>query len=226
VSRIAMDVLRSARHRRERYVGPWLPEPLVTEDDPAEQLDRHESMSLAVLAVLESLSPAERTAFVLHDVFGLSFDEVGQAVGRSGAACRQLAARARRHLDGRVPRFDVDVAEHRRVLDAFTAAAAGRDLQALLHVLDPDVVLRTDGGGTAKAALRPVFGADKVARFLLGAGVRTEMVAEIRPVLVNGWPGLLHDGPAGLTVTGIVVSDGRITRIDLVRNPAKLRRIG
>ncbi|MFC4058562.1 RNA polymerase sigma factor SigJ [Planomonospora corallina] len=234
VSRLALDVLRSARVRREEYVGPWLPEPVVTGgvtggvtgDDPAERVTLAESMSLAMLVVLESLSPAERTVFVLHDVFGLPFAEVGKAVGRTPAACRQLAARARRHVSARAPRFDVDAAEHRRVVEAFTAATAGRDMDALLALLDPAVVLRSDGGGVVRAVRRPVFGAAKVARFLLGVAERFGDGHHVRPSTVNGWPGLLRfHGNELVGVTGLATAGGRITEIDIVMNPEKLRRV-
>ncbi|WP_432924500.1 RNA polymerase sigma factor SigJ [Microbispora sp. CA-135349] len=244
VSRLALDVLRSARHRREEYVGPWLPEPLVTgplvtgplvngplangpvraAPDPAERVTLDESMSMAMLVVLESLSPAERTAFVLHDVFGLTFTEVGEAVGRSPAACRQLAARARAHIASRAPRFDVDPSEHRRVVRAFARACLGDDLDALLALLDPDVVLRSDGGGRVRAARRPVLGAAKVARLLFG--IRRFGSHELVPAAVNGWPGLLRyrDGRL-VTVMGLAIAHGRITAVDMVLNPEKLARV-
>ncbi len=217
VSRLALDVLKSARKRREEYVGPWLPEPVV-DADPADRVTLDESLSLAMFVVLESLSPAERTAFVLHDVFGVPFDEIGQAVGRSPAACRQLAARARRHVRKKAPRFDVSAEDHRRVVDAFAAACAGRDIEGLLAVLDPDVVLRTDGGGLVKAALRPILGAGKVARFLVGV-----QQGGFRPVMVNGSPGLVRDDPPA--VYGLAVRQGRIVEVDIVRNPEKLRSL-
>ncbi|MEN3535948.1 RNA polymerase sigma factor SigJ [Microbispora sp. ZYX-F-249] len=224
VSRLALDVLRSARHRREEYVGPWLPEPVLMGPDPAERVTLDESMSMAMLVVLESLSPAERTAFVLHDVFGLTFAEVGAAVGRSPAACRQLAARARAHVESRAPRFDVDPAEHRRVVRAFARACLGDDLDALLALLDPDVVLRSDGGGRVRAARRPVLGAAKVARLLFG--IRRFGSHELVPVTVNGWPGLLRyrDGRL-VAVMGLSIARGRITAVDMVANPEKLARV-
>lgn len=226
VSRLALDVLRSARVRREEYVGPWLPEPVVAEADPADRITLAESMSLAMLVVLESLSPAERTAFVLHDVFGLTFAEVGQAVGRSPAACRQLAARARKHVTARAPRFEVDETEHRRVVEAFARANAGLDIDALLALLDPDVVLRSDGGGLVKAARRPVHGADRVARFLIGVAERLGAADRLAPSTVNGWPGLLRFKDGMLTgVLGLSVAGGRITEIDIVMNPEKLRSV-
>lgn len=241
VSRLALDVLRSARHRREEYVGPWLPEPLVTgppvtgpvvtgpvlaqaAPDPAERVTLDESMSLAMLVVLESLSPAERTAFVLHDVFGLTFAEVGEAVGRSPAACRQLAARARAHVASRAPRFDVDPSEHRRVVHAFARACLGDDLDALLALLDPDVVLRSDGGGRVRAGRRPILGAAKVARLLFG--IRRFGRFELVPVAVNGRPGLLrYHGDRLVSVIGLAVAGGRVTAVDMVLNPEKLARV-
>ena len=231
VSRLALDVLRSARHRREEYVGPWLPEPILTapapaEPDPADRVTLYESMSMALLVVLETLSPAERTAFVLHDVFGMPFAEVARAVGRSEGACRQLAARARAHIAARAPRFDVDPAEHRRVVSAFARACLGDDIDALLALLDPDVVMRTDGGGVVKAARRPIFGADKVARLIFAFHDRFGPIT-LAPAVVNGWPGLLQydDGGRLGSVIGLTVVDGRITAIDVVMNPHKLARV-
>ncbi|MFI6801287.1 RNA polymerase sigma factor SigJ [Streptosporangium canum] len=226
VSRLALDVLRSARVRREEYVGPWLPEPVVTEADPSDRVTLAESMSMAMLVVLESLSPAERTAFVLHDVFGLSFQEVAQAVGRSPAACRQLAARARKHVAARAPRFDVDADEHRRVVEAFARASTGRDIDALLALLDPDVVLRSDGGGLVTAARRPVRGAGRVSRFLAGVTERFGDGGRFTPATVNGRPGLLRFRNGTLSgVYGLTVAGGRITEIHIVVNPEKLRSV-
>ncbi|GAA2756077.1 RNA polymerase sigma factor SigJ [Actinopolymorpha rutila] len=224
VSRLGVDALRSARRRREKYVGPWLPEPLVT-GDPADRVTLDESMSLAMLVVLESLSPAERTAFVLHDVFGLEFTEVARAVGRKPAACRQLAARARKHVAARAPRFEVDAEAHRSAVTAFARACDGMDLAALVELLDPDVVLRTDGGGQVLAARRPVVGAEKVARFLVRTA-RSLGPAQQRHALVNGLPGLLRYRAGRLdSVVGLTVAGGRITELHIVRNPEKLRSI-
>ncbi|MBB2748599.1 UNVERIFIED_ORG: RNA polymerase sigma-70 factor (ECF subfamily) [Microbispora rosea subsp. rosea] len=236
VSRLALDVLRSARHRREEYVGQWLPEPVLTgpvltgpvltgaAPDPAERVTLDESLSMAMLVVLESLSPAERTAFVLHDVFGLTFTEVGEAVGRSPAACRQLAARARAHVASRAPRFDVDPSEHRRVVHAFARACLGDDMDALVALLDPDVVFRSDGGGRVRAGRRPVFGAAKVARLLFG--IQRFGRFELVPAVVNGWPGLLrYHGDRLVAVLGLTVAEGRVTAVDMVLNPEKLARV-
>ncbi|WP_329084276.1 MULTISPECIES: RNA polymerase sigma factor SigJ [unclassified Streptosporangium] len=229
VSRLALDVLRSARVRREEYVGPWLPEPVVGGGDPADRVTLDESMSMAMLVVLESLSPAERTSFVLHDVFGLPFGEVARAVGRSAAACRQLAARARGHVAARAPRFEVDETEHRRVVEAFARVIRGGDgdgdIGALTALLDPDVVLRSDGGGVVGAARRPIHGSARVARFLLGIARKIGHADRLTVTTVNGRAGLLRTPEGGLAVYGLTVSEGRITGIDIMRNPEKLRSV-
>jgi RNA polymerase sigma-70 factor (ECF subfamily) len=181
VSRLALDMLGSARARRERYVGTWLPEPLVRRtdrvagaadagpgDDPADRVTLDESVSLALLIVLERLSPAERTAFLLHDVFGFSFEQVAEVTGRSAAAARQLAARARRDVDAGRPRYPPTREQQLAVREAFARACAEGDLEALIGLLDPDVIWRTDGGGKVNAARVIHHGADKVARALLG----------------------------------------------------------
>jgi RNA polymerase sigma-70 factor (ECF subfamily) len=226
-SRLALDAVTSARRRRETYVGPWLPEPIVepadTAPDPADRVTLGEAVHTAVLVVLERLSPAERTAFVLHDVFGLPFAEIAEVVGRTPAAVRQLATRARRHVHDSTPRFDADPALHRQVADAFAAACEGADLAALLRLLDPDVVLTSDGGGAARAARNPVLGADRVARFLVGIGRRQPL--QLLPALVNGAPGLLLGrGGELIAAVSLSVSDGRVTALDMVLNPGKLAR--
>ncbi|GAA4496333.1 RNA polymerase sigma-70 factor [Actinoallomurus oryzae] len=232
VARIARDALRSARHRREEYVGPWLPEPLVGVGDPragaadpADRVTLDESLSMALMVVLEALSPAERTAFVLHEVFGMPFADVGRVVGRSPAACRQLAARARRRVEAGAPRFAVSPGERRRVTDAFADACGNGNVRALLDVLDGGVVLRSDGGGVVRAARRPVRGADRVARYLAGV-IRRRGVRTMIPTTVNGEPGLLWllDGALDAVVT-ITVANGRVTAVDIVRNPGKLARV-
>ncbi|MGI5224636.1 RNA polymerase sigma factor SigJ [Actinoallomurus sp. CA-142502] len=232
VARIARDALRSARHRREEYVGPWLPEPLVGAGealigaaDPADRVTLDEALSAALMVVLESLSPAERTAFVLHEVFGMPFAEVGRVVGRGPAACRQLAARARRRVEAGAPRFAVSPAERRRVAAAFADACGSGNVRALLDVLDGDVVLRSDGGGVVRAARNPVHGADRVARYLAGV-VRRGGIRTMVPATVNGEPGLLWllDGTLDSVVT-ITVANRRVTAIDIVRNPGKLARV-
>lgn len=229
VARAATDVLRSARVRREAYVGPWLPEPYLEQSapDPADRVTLDESVSYAMVVLLEALSPAERTAFVLHDVFGLPFAEVATVVGRSPAAVRQLAARARAHLADRTPRFTVDRAAHDAVLGRFLAAAAGGDLTALLATLDPDVVLTSDGGGVVSAARRPVHGADRVARFLLGILAKTGAEAEVDLVQVNGAVAIgIREAGVLTSLTMLTVEGERATRVDVLREPGKLAALG
>jgi len=223
VSRLALDALGRAQARRERYVGPWLPEPLVEDiaaGDPADWVTLDESVSMALLVVLERLTPAERTSFLLHDVFGLPFAEIAGVVGRSPAAVRQLAARARQHVaDGR-PRFPPTHAEQRELVAAFAAACAEGDLERLVTMLDPDVVWRGDGGG--KVASRPgAQGAERVAAALLALTQRPPR--QIAMATVNGAPGLvLRDADGVLSVISFTVDGGRIAAIDVVRNPDKL----
>ncbi|WP_418059618.1 RNA polymerase sigma factor SigJ [Pimelobacter simplex] len=225
VARAATDVLRSARVRREEYVGPWLPEPYVVAD-PADRVTLDETVSYALAVVLESLSPAERTAWVLHDVFGLGFPEVAAVVGRTPAAVRQLASRARTHLAAQSPRFAVDRTAHQAVLDRFLAATAGGDLDALIATLDPDVVVTSDGGGMVGAARRPVHGADRAARFLVGLVAKYVGDVEIELLDVNGAPavGLREDGVLTSLVVLTVVGE-RATRVDILRAPAKLAAV-
>jgi RNA polymerase sigma-70 factor (ECF subfamily) len=232
VSRMALDVLRSARVRREQYVGPWLPEPVVaaadaTAADPADTVTLADEVGYAILVVMETLSPAERTAFVLHDLFGVTFDEVAAIVGRTPAAVRQLASRARRHVRGQSPWPSTDAAEHRRVVEAFAAAATSGDLAALIRVLDPDVILVSDGGGLVTSARKPVLGADHVARFLLGVLAKGQLGDDaIDQVAVNGALGFaVYQQGKLVTVASVTVAGGRVTRLDLVRAPGKLPRL-
>jgi RNA polymerase sigma-70 factor (ECF subfamily) len=246
VSRMALDVLRSARVRREQYVGPWLPEPVLTASagepaaasgaagpdgsasyggDPAEKVTLDDEVSYALLVVLEALTPPERIAFVLHDLFGMPFGEVADVVGRSPAAARQLASRARRQVrsHGGVP--SADAAERRRVVAAFQVAVTSGDLTRLIRVLDPDVLLVSDGGGVVSAARRPIQGADRVGRFLLGVVAKGASGDRIAHVDVNGAPGFaLYRGDQMVTVVSVTVADGKVTRLDMVRAPAKLPR--
>lgn len=222
VARAALDVLRSARVRREAYVGPWLPEPEVSAPDPADAVSLDDSVRYALLVVLEQLSPAERTAWVLHDLFEMPFAEIAAAVGRTPGAVRQLASRARRHVAEHTPRIDVDRSEHDRVVAAFASAAEGGDLAALVRTLDPDIVLTSDGGGVVSAARRPVVGPDKVARFVLG--IARKYPGRVAPVVVNGATGLATFETDG-RLSGIVsmtVGEGRVRRIDVVLAPEKL----
>ncbi|MCO1653728.1 RNA polymerase sigma factor SigJ [Pseudonocardia humida] len=223
VGRLALDRLRSARARRETYVGPWLPEP-VPSPDPADRVTLDESVSYALLTVLEQLSPAERTAFVLHDVFDVPFPDVAEVVGRSPEAVRQLASRARRHVARASPRFAVSRDEHDHAVRAFARAASGGDLQRLVAVLDPDVVWTSDGGGRAVVARTPLRGGERVGRAwaALGRGF-TDGPVEVE---LNGRLGLVVAGGDGhRAALSFVVVGGRIARIDAVRNPEKLRRI-
>ena len=220
-SRLALDVLRSARTRRESYVGPWLPEPVETGPDPADSVSLADSMSWAMLVVLETLSPAERAAFVLHDVFGLTFEEVAAALGRSPAGCRKLASRARWHVEERKPRFDVDPEAHRAVVEAFSKATRSGDLDGLLSLLDPEATLISDGGGLVKAARNPIHGAEKVARFLVGTHAKAPD-RHHQTIVINGNPALVT--VRGGLVDGVIalgIEHGRIVTVDLVRNPEK-----
>jgi RNA polymerase sigma-70 factor (ECF subfamily) len=226
VGRLALDALGSARARRERYYGEWLPEPVVGDAaDPADRVTLDEQVSLAMLRVLEALSPAERTAFVLHDVFGHSFDEVAEAVGRTPQATRQLASRARRHVEAGRPRFPATRDEQREVVSAFMAAALDGDVDGLLAVLDPEVTMRADGGGHVPTVRGPLHGAGLVARTLAGFARTGRGRGEI--VDVNGMPGLvLLDTARGeVSVLAFTVDSGRIAAIDVVRNPEKLERV-
>ena len=223
VARLALDRLRSARARRETYVGPWLPEPLVS-DDPADRVTLDESVSYALLTVLEQLSPAERTAFVLHDVFDVPFGDVAEVVGRTPEAVRQLASRARRHVTRERPRFAASRDEHDRAVRAFAQAVAEGSLEGLVAVLDPDVVWTSDGGGRASAARKPLRGGARVAR--AWAAFSRRATHEPIEIELNGRLGLVLPSSDGhRAALSFVVSDGRITRIDAVRNPEKLRRL-
>jgi RNA polymerase sigma factor (sigma-70 family) len=229
-SRICLDVLGSARARRERYVGEWIPEPLPGPGgwgggapvDPADRVTLDESVTMAFLVVLESMTPAERVAFVLHDVFGYPFGEVAEIVGRSPAACRQLASSARRRLRASPARAAATSRQGEVVRDVKRAWEA-KDIEALVGLLDPDATVVTDGGGLVSSALRPIEGAERIARYLVELAVRVPgMTIVERPV--NGRPGLVarRDGVA-VTVAALDVVGERVTRIWAVRNPEKLR---
>jgi RNA polymerase sigma-70 factor (TIGR02957 family) len=231
VTNTSLDRLRSARSRREAYFGPWLPEPMLTDPDVADRAELAESVSLAMLVVLESLTPDERAVFVLREVFGFSHAEIATSLGRSEAGVRQLAHRAREHVQARRPRFEVDRGQQQEVTRRFLAAAMGGDLDGLLAVLAPDVELITDGGGKARAAIRPIKGAAKVAGFLRGISARPwqgYQSSEITPSLaeINGLPGVLvmARGQVLAAITATVAGD-RITAIQLVANPDKLAAI-
>jgi RNA polymerase sigma-70 factor (TIGR02957 family) len=225
VTRQALNRLRTVARRREDYVGEWLPEPLLTSPDVAEDVELAESVSIAMLTVLETLGPTERAVFVLREVFETPYDEIAAAVGRTPAAVRQIASRAARHVAARRPRVQVGRAEQEAVVERFLAAVRGGDLQELLAVLAPDVVVVADGGGVVAAARRPIAGADRVAPLLAGL-VRLAGVVEVLPVELNGGPAARLDVDGELdTVVSLVVENGRITRIYAVRNPHKLSRL-
>ncbi|MFJ8949044.1 RNA polymerase sigma-70 factor [Streptomyces sp. NPDC102381] len=224
-TRQALNRLRTMSRRKESYVGPWLPEPLLTTPDVAQDVELAESVSMAVMLVLETLSPTERAVFVLREVFDVGYDDVAAAVGKTPAAVRQIAHRARRHVDARRPRAVVSQRRARAAVDSFLRALEGGDLQGLLDVLAPDVVYMGDGGGVKHAALRPIVGADKVARLLAGGLGRNTIPVAFGPATVNGGAGLtIHlDGELD-SVVAVHVEDGRITGIYVVRNPEKLSR--
>jgi RNA polymerase sigma-70 factor (TIGR02957 family) len=225
VTRQSLNRLRTLQRQRETYVGPWLPEPLVTSPDVLEDVELAESVSFAMLLVLETLSPLERAAFVLREVFAFEYDEIADATDRSPAAVRQLVARARNHVQARRPRFERP-AEIEEITARFFAAASSGEIQPLLDLLAPDVVLLSDGGGKKQAALRPLHGADNVARWLLGVVAKTPNV-DARWVVANGNVSVLLYADGELDSVGTVYAvDGKITEIYLVRNPDKLTGIG
>jgi RNA polymerase sigma factor (sigma-70 family) len=223
VARVCLDMLRSRRAQREDYVGTWLPEPIVSvEDGPEDEAVLADSVGLALLVVLDTLTPAERLAFVLHDMFGVPFDEIAAILDRSEAATRQLASRARRRVRGATPRTDPDLREQRRVVDAFLAASRAGDFEALVRVLDPDVVFRVDTG--PRGDRTPVVGAEEVARTILARGSR--LAPHARPAVVNGNAGaIVVPGKKPIAVVGFTITDGRISEIDLIASPAKLARL-
>ncbi len=229
VTNLAMDRLRSAQVRRETYVGPWLPEPILTSVDPAETAD---SVSMALLMVLENLSPLERAVFVLKEAFGFSYAEIADAVQRTPEAVRQAGHRARGHVQERRPRFQTTRAQHREVTERFFAAAAGGDINTLMQLLAPDVTLWTDGGGKVRQAMRPVVGAQKVATWMSGVSKRpyegvdqTDMTFEV--LELNGVSGVVISGAGRVigTLTVDLNDKGRISAVLNVANPDKLRAV-
>jgi len=224
VTRQALNRLRSLARRREDYVGEWLPEPLLTSPDVAADVELAESVSIAMLTVLETLGPAERAVFVLREVFETPYDEIAEAVGKSPAAVRQIAHRARDHVAARRPRMPVSMTEHQEVVDRFLTAIRHGDLQGLLDVLAPDVVVVADGGGVVAASRRPIEGAKRVARFIIGAARATGF--EVKAVWLNGSPaGRIDIGGEVNAAVSLAVENGRITRIYSIRNPHKLARL-
>jgi RNA polymerase sigma-70 factor (ECF subfamily) len=226
VTRQALNRLRTLARRREEYVGEWLPEPLATSPDVADDVELAESVSIAMLTVLETLGPTERAVFVLREVFDTPYDEIAEAVDKEPAAVRQIASRARNHVAARRPRVEVSRTEQQRVVDQFLAAVNSGDVQSLMDVLAPDVVLIADGGGQALAFRRPVEGMEQVAATLGGLSrVAPGAVAGI--MWLNGAPAVRIDQAGTLdTVVSLAVENGRITHIYAIRNPHKLARLG
>jgi RNA polymerase sigma-70 factor (ECF subfamily) len=225
VSRRCLDELRSARRRREEYVGEWLPEPLLEDDhlDPAATTELADSLSTAFLVVLEALSPGERAAFLLHDVFGYEYPELARILGRAEPACRQLVTRARKRVAERRPRFDVVPEEHERLLNEFLHATQAGDLNGLVSLLADDAVLRADGGGLVTAARNPVHGPERIARWSIGVVEKAQWDISYEVATVNGLPGLImRSGSVLYGVISLDVRDGRIQNIYIQVNPTKL----
>jgi RNA polymerase sigma-70 factor, ECF subfamily len=231
VTRLAIDHLRSARVRREQYVGPWLPEPVLTDEasDPADQAETADSLSMAFLLLLESLSPVERAVFLLREVFGYSYEEIAGVVGKTEDNSRQIAVRARRHVEERRPRFEATKRQKEELAERFFAAVGEGDMEGLMELLAADAVLVGDGGGKAPARRTPLHGRERVARFLLGFA--TELVplgVGIRLSEINGQPGaIVSDRDGGiLNVFSLDIADGRVQTIRGILNPDKLRHLG
>jgi RNA polymerase sigma-70 factor (ECF subfamily) len=231
VTRLAIDELRSARARRETYAGEWFPEPVLTdaESDPAEQAEQADSLSWAFLLLLERLGPVERAVFLLHDVFGYGFEEIAQIVGKSAANCRQLAARARRHVEAGRPRFEASRWKRDELADRFFAAVSDGNLDDLVGMLADDVAIAGDGGGKVPAWTRPIVGVEHVGRLLVGLGRQIrEHDGTIERREVNGQPGALIRDPDGrlVAVFSIEIVDGQVQRLRSVINPDKLHHLG
>jgi RNA polymerase sigma-70 factor, ECF subfamily len=230
-TRMAISHLRSARVRREAYVGAWLPEPLMADTDPgpAERAEMSDSLSMAFLVLLESLTPNERAVFLLHEVFGYDYKEIAEITGKSEANCRQILVRARHHIDEGKPRFEASRKQQDEVARRFFAAAEGGDLAGLLELLAPDVVMVGDGGGKAWAMAQPLSGAEQVVRLLLGLYRRApKMGVRVEPARVNGQPGAVSYDGEGRVVNVFVldIADGLVQTVRSIVNPDKLRHLG
>jgi RNA polymerase sigma-70 factor (ECF subfamily) len=238
-SRLAIDRLRWAKSRRESYVGPWLPEPVSTAPDVAEHAELADSVELALLVVLETLSPLERAVFVLREAFDMPFSEIGEIIGRAEPATRQLARRAREHVREKRPRFDVDRAERRRITERFIDAAAGGDLDELIELFAGEVTLVSDGGGKARAALRIITGAENVsrylqsinspaniARFMVSIGMAGISDLSFGVAVLNNAPAMIISaGGRVITVVSLLIVDGRIDTVYLIANPEKIAHL-
>jgi RNA polymerase sigma-70 factor (ECF subfamily) len=230
-TRLAVNHLRSARVRRERYVGTWLPEPLLTDTaaDAAQHAETADSVSMAFLVLLESLSPVERAVFLLREVFGYGYDEIAEVVGKTEDNCRQLAARARRHVEARRPRFEASRRQRDELARRFLAAVEDGDTEGLVGVLAADAAMYGDGGGKAPANAAPIHGRQRVARFLAGLGRQARQTGtRLRVATINGQPGALALGPDGRLVGAVSVdiADGQVQTVRVVVNPDKLRHLG
>ena len=223
VTRQALNRLRTVSRQREDYVGEWLPEPLLTSPDVAGDAQLAENVSIAMLTVLETLGPAERAVFVLHEVFETPYDEIGEVVGKTPAAVRQIAHRARQHVAERRPRMQVDRAEQEATLQKFMAAVTSGDVQGLVEVLAPDVVLIADGGGLVPAARKPLVGAERVVAFLARVADLSDLIATT--AWLNGMPGARFNVAGDDTAVSLVIENDQITRIYAIRNPNKLGRL-
>ena len=223
VTRQALNRLRSVSRRREEYVGAWLPEPLLTSPDVAEDAELAENISIAMLTVLETLGPTERAVFVLREVFETPYEEIADVLDKTPAAVRQIGHRAREHVAARRPRMEVDRAQQQAAVEKFLAAVTTGDVQGLMDVLAPDVVLIADGGGQTQAARRPITGAQKVSAALALAAKEPDLA--ITTVWVNGMPGARVHVRGTVTAVSLVVEDGRISRIFAIANPYKLGRL-
>ncbi len=223
VTRQALNRLRTVSRQREDYVGEWLPEPLLTSPDVAEDVELAENISIAMLTVLETLGPAERAVFVLHEVFEVPYDEIAEVVGKTPAAVRQIAHRAREHVAARRPRMQVDRAEQEATLEKFMAAVTSGDVRGLVEVLAPDVVLIADGGGLVPAARKPLIGSERVMAFLARVADLSDLSATT--AWLNGMPGARFNVAGDDTAVSLVIENGRISRIYAIRNPHKLGRL-
>jgi RNA polymerase sigma-70 factor (TIGR02957 family) len=223
VSRQALNRLRSVSRRREEYVGEWLPEPLLTSPELAEDAELAESVSIAMLTVLETLAPAERAVFVLREVFETPYDDIAHVVGKTPAAVRQIAHRAREHVAARRPRMQVDRAEQQAIVEKFMAAITVGDAQELVEMLAPDVVVFADGGGVAPASREPIAGVERIVAGLVRVATLPDFA--VTAAWLNGMPGLRVNGGGFAAAVSLVIEDGRITRIYVISNPHKLMRL-
>ncbi len=224
LTRLCIDQLTSARATRMTYTGPWLPEPVVVDDEAPSALEQSDSLSLAFLVLLEELTPPERAAYLLHDIFGYQFEEVAQSMGRTAPGCRQLAARARQRIEDRRQRFDADLRHGRELTFAFMKACGTGDLDGLLSLLSDDVIVWTDGGGKARAALRPVVGPHRSSRFLLHVAKRLQGVPH--GVVLNGQPAAVFmEGGRVVSALVLDILGGKIVGVRSVTNPDKLEHL-